>query len=320
VADVGAGASMSSIHMSAPQGTSLGKRSHSAEGTSDWAGEAGRDHRLRPHKKAKGQMAHRGVLEAAGSTSRARHKSSTKTPIAIDRKFEAAGCRAGRLTAPNTQEVYYQSLPGPSVQKESVGTTTQDQLSWFEGTEEEVTRHCKSGVVQRQVLSNRAVDGEDGERNHFQIPKRLGQRHRSLLDATSDDLARGTVQGLKCRLCPDAGFRNWEYFKRHCDLMEAHPLKISFCEDCGDFFARSDSLVRHQDNRPPECFGVTPAEAEAKRTETEKVHVAFQETLEKCLGTSGETWTPFSQIIKAMFPKSSKMGSRQQCRIKAPNA
>jgi len=303
--------------MSAPQGTNIGKRPRNVGGTNDWAGEASSDHRPRPHKKAKGKMADRGVLEAAGSTSRARHKSSTKTPTVINAKFKAAGRGAGRLAAPNAQGVYHQSLPGPSVRKELVGTTVQDQLSWVEGSEEEVTGHYTSGVVQQQVLSNRAMDGE---RDQFQFPKRLGQRHRSLLDATSGDLARGTVQGLKCRLCPDAGFRNWESFKRHCDLMEAHPLKISFCGDCGDFFARSDSLVRHQENRPPECLGVTPAEAKAKHTETKKVHDAFQETLEKCLGTSGETWTPFSQIIKAMFPKSSKVGSRQQCRIKAPEA
>jgi len=28
---------------------------------------------------------------------------------------------------------------------------------------------------------------------------------------------------LKCRLCPDAAFGNWEDFKRHCDLMEVQP-------------------------------------------------------------------------------------------------
>jgi hypothetical protein len=192
----------------------------------------------------------------------------------------------------------------------------QDQVPWFERSEEEVTRHFTSGVtvVQQRVLSNRA---KNGERGPFRIPECLSQRHRSLLDATADDLARGMVEELKCRLCPGAGLSNWEAFKRHCDVMEAHPLKISFCRHCGDFFARSDALARHQKNRPPECSDVTHAEAEAKRTETKKVHDAFQEKLEKHLGSSGETWMPFSQIIIEMFPKSSKRGSRQQCRIKA---
>ena len=312
VADIGPG-----VSTSMPQGTYLGKRPRSVEGTSAWA-EGINGHKPRPHKKAMGKMANRGVLEAAGSTSRARHKSSTKIPVQINHKSKAAGPGAGRLAAPNAQGVYHQSLPGPSARKELVGTTVQDQLPWAEGSEEEATRHYTSGVVQQQqALSDRATDGED---RHFRIPKRVSQRHRSLLDATPDDLARGTVQELKCRLCPGTGISNWDNFKRHCDFMEAHPLKISFCGYCGDFFARSDTLGRHQENRPPECLGVTEAEAEAKRTETKKVHDAFQEKLEKCLGNSGEAWTPFSQIIQAMFPNSSKKGSRQQDRTKAPKA
>ena len=185
----------------------------------------------------------------------------------------------------------------------------------------EATRHYARGVVQQRVLSGNVEEGEeDGESDHFRIPKRLCQRHRSLLAASSEDFARGTVEEMKCRLCPGAGFSNWEDFKRHCDLMEAHPLKILFCRHCGDFFARPDSLERHQKNRPRRCFDVTPTEAEVKRTETKKLHDAFKAKLEKCLGTSGETWKPFSTIIKGMFPKSSKRGSRQQCRIKAPKA
>jgi hypothetical protein len=189
-----------------------------------------------------------------------------------------------------------------------------------EGSDVEATQHYANGIVQQPVLSNRAMDREDGERGPFPIPECLSQRQRSLLDATPDDLARGTVKKLKCRLCPGTGLRNWEAFKRHCDVMEAHPLKISFCRRCGDFFARSDVLRRHQTKRPPACYDVGEADAEAKRIATKQVHDAFQERLEKDLGSSGETWVPFSQIITAMFPESSKRGSRQQCRIKAPNA
>jgi len=301
----------------ASQGTYPGKRPHSEEGTSDWAEEESGGHMPSPHKKARAQMANRRVLKAAGYTSRAPHKSSTKTPEAKNEKSKAAGPGAGRLVAPNAQGVYHQSLPGPSSRKELVGTTVQDQLPWVEGSEDATGHYTSDVVQQQQALSNCAMDGEDG---HFRIPKRLNQRHRSLLDATLDDVARGTIQELKCRLCPEAGFSNWDNFKRHCDEMEAHPLKILFCGYCGDFFARKDTLVRHEENRPPECFSVTEAEAAVKRTETKKVHDAFQEKLEKCLGNSGEAWTPFSQIILAIFPDSSKKGSRQQCRTKAPKA
>jgi hypothetical protein len=171
MADIGPGAPMSqTIHTSAPQGTYIRKRPRNLEGTNNWAEEGSIGHRPRPHKKAKGKMADRGVLEAAMSMSRAHHKSSTKNPVVIE--SEAAGREVGRLAAPNAQEVYYQSPPGPSVREVLVGTTEQDQLPWVEGSEGEETRHCTSGVVQQQVLSNHAMDGEDGERGHFRIPKR----------------------------------------------------------------------------------------------------------------------------------------------------
>jgi hypothetical protein len=191
----------------------------------------------------------------------------------------------------------------------------QDELPWVEGSEEEATRHSMGGVVQqKKVRPHRAKD------KPFRIPEDLGERDRSLLDATSDDFARGTVKELKCRLCPDTGFSRWEYFRRHCESGEAHPLEISFCRFCGDFFAREDTLKRHEKDRPPQCLDVTPDEADVKRAETRKVHDAFQEKFKKCLENSGEAWTPFSQIIGAMYPESSKRGSRQQCRLKDPEA
>jgi len=86
-------------------------------------------------------------------------------------------------------------------------------------------------------------------------------RHKALLAATQADWTR---REIKCRLCPDTRLKTWEDFKRHCDTMEAHPLKISFCGKCGDFFARGDSLERHYRNRPKKCFSLAPEEAGAK--------------------------------------------------------
>jgi hypothetical protein len=135
-------------------------------------------------------------------------------------------------------------------------------------------------------------------------------------------LARRSVRELKCRLCPGAGFSKWEGFKRHCEHGEAHPQEIWFCQHCGDFFARKDSLKRHQERRPHECYEVTQAEAEAKRIVVREVHDAFEEQLETLLRTNEGTWTPFSQMIKELFPNAStsKRGSRQQCRTKESRA
>jgi hypothetical protein len=309
-------ATSSSTFTPASPRTMLGKRPRVGKETSDGIHAVDDSYGCGPRKRVKAKMAANEVLEAAGSSSRARHKSSTKTPVPINSKFEAAERGAGRLAAINAQEVYYQSLPGPSVWTELVGTTVQGQLPWVEEREEE-TQHFASSVVQQQAHSRSA---RDGGRVYFRIPMRLGGRHRSLLDATSDDLARGSVRELKCRLCPGAGFSHWEGFKRHCEHGEAHPQEIWFCQHCGDFFARKDSLKRHQERRPSECYNVTPAEAEAKHTVVKKVHDAFEGQLEKYLRTNEGTWTPFSQMIKELFPNAStsKRGSRQQCRIKEP--
>jgi hypothetical protein len=217
------------------------------------------------------------------------------------------------LAAPNAHEVYHQFLPGPSVQM-LVGTNVPGEPSRIEGSGVDVAQHYASGVVQQQV-----GEREGQERARFRIPKRLSQRHRSLLVATSEDLACRTVQELKCRLCPGTGISNWGDFKRHCDTTEAHPLKISFCKYCGDFFARSDALKRHQKRRPATCHGVSLAEAQAKRTATKHAHDAFLGELES-LGTTEEAWTPFSQRITEMLTNSAKRGSRQQSRIKGPDA
>jgi hypothetical protein len=324
VADISHGGGYSLSHaakMLASQRTSLGKRPRSEELIGCYGPEKlSGDQRPRPSKRVKGKMVARGVLEAAGSTSRAPLKSATKTPTIISDKSEVVGRGAGMLAAPNAQEVYHRFLPGPSVQKESVGATVQGELPRVEESEEEAMQHYTSSVV--EALSSNGKEGgrENGERDHFKIPKRLSATHWKFLEVTSDDLARGTVRELKCRLCPEAGFSNWIGFKRHCEREEAHPLKIRFCPHCGDFFARTDALKRHKENRPSECLKANPAEAEAKRTAVKKVHDDFKEKLEAHLMTNEGTLAPFSPMIKELFPNAStsKRGSRQQCRIKRP--
>jgi hypothetical protein len=159
-------------------------------------------------------------------------------------------------------------------------------------------------------------DKEDADADLFRFPKRLSKRHRRFLKSTPDDRERRTVRELKCRLCPAAAFSNWGDFKRHCDYSEAHPLTMSFCDYCGDFFGRDDSRGRHCRNRPPECLSAKPDEALAKRRAAERLHVEFQEKLERYLKTNEGIVTPFAQGVKVMYPRSSKRGSRQQSRLK----
>ncbi|KAI0296511.1 hypothetical protein B0F90DRAFT_1034126 [Multifurca ochricompacta] len=258
----------------------------------------------RPQKRGKGGTTALGVLEAAGSTSRARHKPATRTSSAINDKSRVVGRGAERLAASNTQGVYHQFLTGPSVQQELAGTAVWGKLPWVEGR------------VQREEMQEQ-VEDEDGNQDRtvedpFLIPKRLKDRHRALLVTTEADKDSRTIRELKCRLCPRAGFATWEEFKRHCDTMEAHPLHIQFCDHCGDFFARSDSLRRHKKNRPTECVKVMPNMARVKREETTRLHDSFKARLENCLRTGEEMGRPFGMIIKERFPGSSKKGCREQ--------
>jgi hypothetical protein len=160
---------------------------------------------------------------------------------------------------------------------------------------------------------------EAKERELFQIPRRLGKVYKALLKASPADWACGYVPTLKCRLCPSADFGHWEDFKRHCKYMEAHPFEIVFCDHCGDFFARQDALDRHRRSRPRACvaLGFKPEMALLKRQVTEMVLKMFMRRLEWCLKTNEDIGAPFSQIIKTIFPGSSKRGSRQQSRLTA---
>ena len=51
-----------------------------------------------------------------------------------------------------------------------------------------------------------------------------------LLQASQDDLVRGAVQKIKCRLCPGSNIKTFDEFKRHCRTAETHPLEILFCD------------------------------------------------------------------------------------------
>jgi hypothetical protein len=167
---------------------------------------------------------------------------------------------------------------------------------------EEKTVHRIDSTVQQQR--------EEATEEHFKIPRKLEVTHKALLVATPGDWERGAVREIRCRLCPDTKLTTWEDFKRHCTTMEAHPMRISFCDNCGDFFARGDALKRHCKNPPPECRSATREGADAKRLETEKAHGEFRVRLEGFLRTGEDIGKPFSQIIKEKYPGSSKKCKR----------
>ena len=158
-------------------------------------------------------------------------------------------------------------------------------------------------------VDNTAEQHQEEETNKlFAIPGKLEPGQRSLLQASDADFARGAVQEIKCRICPNKKLKNFHEFKRHCNFTEAHPLVIHFCGQCGDFFAHPDALARHnkERHRPRECREAKPDMAVQKRIATEEAHEEFLRRLEHCMATEEDIGKPFSQIIKDKYSESSK--------------
>jgi hypothetical protein len=105
VVDTSAGLAMlPGTEMTGPSRTILGKRHRDTEETSDDCVQTVNNGHSGPCRRVKRRLATNGALEAAGSTSRPR---GTRTPVRLNRKFEAVGRGAGRLAAPSAHELYY---------------------------------------------------------------------------------------------------------------------------------------------------------------------------------------------------------------------
>ncbi len=130
--------------------------------------------------------------------------------------------------------------------------------------------------------------------------------HKLFLQASEADFARGAVGAIKCRVCPNKNFKDFQQFKRHCDTSERHPLVINFCDHCSDYFARPDSLKRHRAHPPHKCLKALPEKGADKRRVTEGLHEKFVRDLEHSLRTGKSIGPPFYQIMIERYPDSSK--------------
>jgi hypothetical protein len=237
-----------------------------------------------------------GIL-AARSAARTRRKPAARIPKTTKNgKPMEVGSGARKLAAPNSQGNHHLPLLGPRFPQGWAEEDADGRLIWVEGSVEEGVMEQQREQVQEDKL--------------FKIPQDFETVHEALLAATRADWARGAVKEIKCRLCPDARLNTWVRFRRHCETAEGHPLRIYFCDDCGDFFARNDSLKRHRENPPVECLNIPPGKADEKRRMTQNAHDEFIAKLEGCLGTGEDIGMPFSHIIKNKYPDSSKKRKR----------
>ena len=260
------------------------------------------DHQVPPQKRRRGEQT-KGILKSAART---RHKPVARIPnTSIKWAPKEAGRGAERLATPNTQGILHRPLQGPSFQQGRAGQTADGELIWVEGSVEE--EPVQQGPVEEQGQQQGQQQQEEAELKYHKFPKKLKMGCKALLAAMQADRERGSVREIKCRRCPDTTFKTWDDYKRHCDTKEKHPLTIYFCDNCGDFFARTDSLDRHRKHPPAECISVTRAKADEKRRETQRMHDQFIARLREILRTGEEhAEIPFSQAIKEKYPESSK--------------
>ena len=178
-----------------------------------------------------------------------------------------------------TQGLYRHQLSGPSTPQEMV--ESHDQL--------------------------RTGGNTEGSDSLYEIPSNLTKRQQSMLRTTEDDLRRRSVLTIECRLCPDTTLGSWQIFQRHCDTSEDHPVEIIFCERCGDYFGRRDSLKRHQKRRNQDgCRMTSRREAERKITETQQLFDDFNLRMEECMETGEEVDRRFAEIARPNIQSTSK--------------
>ena len=277
----------------------LGKCRHKAEQPLDDGGPAGTStHEMPPPKRARGGETVKGILKATRSGARTRNKPAARIPKTAGSNVpKDTGRGAERLATPSWKGIHHQPLPGPSFQQGWAVDAADGKPTYIEeNVDEEAERHIDSTVQQQ----NQEATGL------FNIPRKFKPEHRLLLQTSEADYERGGVQEIKCRICPDTKLKDFQEFKRHCRTSETHPLKIYFCNHCGNFFARSDSLKRHRDKPPAGCRNVIPSKATEKRRVTEEVHKDFVRRMRHALRVGEGIGKGFSQIIKDKYPESSK--------------
>jgi hypothetical protein len=168
----------------------------------------------------------------------------------------------------------------------------------------EVVHHTDSAVQQQQQ--------EEANAEYFTIPSRIKIEHGT-------HMGRFPRSNAGSILTPTSRRRRTSSAIATPWRGTGHPLKISFCDNCGDYFARTDSLERHRKKPPLACRSATSEEAKEKLRETQKIHDEFMERLKGFLRTGEDIGMPFSRIIKEKYPDSSSKkrtgGSRERSRL-----
>ena len=211
------------------------------------------DYEMPPPKRTRSGKA-TGIL-AARSAARTRRKPAARIPKQrLNREPKEVGSGASKLAVPNSQGNHCLPLLGPRFPQGWAEEDADGRLIWVEGS------------VEAGVVEQKQVQVQDDKL--FEIPQDFETGYKALLVATQADWARGAVKEINCRVCPEARLNTWHRFKRHCETAEVHSLRTYFCDNCGNFFARNNSLKRHSEHPPVESLGIPPEKAEERKRMT----------------------------------------------------
>lgn len=203
------------------------------------------------------------------------------------------------------QRLYPHPMLGPSAPQERMRSPVQEL---FEGPLE--TQHEWHGMVPQQI--GQKPGGSIAGRK---IPGNMTLRQHMMLRITEDEARCGAVHTIKCKFCPEVTLRSWQCYQRHCNESEDHPAELTYCDQCGDYFARPDSMKRHIGRK--NCLRTSPDNTERKKKTTKWGFDDFNARLEHCLRTREELGRPFAEIAREndlsaskKAPKDNKTGSR----------
>lgn len=182
----------------------------------------------------------------------------------------------------------------------------------FEGSASLETQvESRSSAPQQIGLQpGETTEGWDGL---YAIPNNLTERQRLMLLTSGDELTRGAVHVIRCKLCPSAELGSWPCFQRHCNTSEDHPAELTYCDRCGDYFGRGVSKKRHEAKKNPEgCHKTSRVQAEWKKRTTKKLFEIFNVEMEHCLRTGEELDRRFAKIAQENVPSTSKKASKDK--------
>ena len=236
--------------------------------------------------------------EAEGSAKTTHHTPATRARHQEIKCIYDSTKQSGEARPITAQRLHSNPLPGTGVLQETVRSSEKEQSK-----EKLETQHDSRRMQQIELQSGRIADGgEEHAIPRTLTKRRLTKRQRSMLRT---DLEGGVI---RCKLCPNVKLSSWQCYRRHCDTSRDHPAKLTFCDQCGDYFGRRDSKMRHNTRENQDECSTTPRDkAELKKRVVKRIFEDFNTKLERCLKTGEELGTRFAVMIaKAKVPTTSK--------------